>query len=556
MDGNGLVLRVVRGTGTPDSRDVRGGPVTIGSWPGATLALEGESLQPVHVVLDPERGGRWRLLALAPEGCRVNGRLVRRALVAPGDRLTVGPYDIELDARGARMAPPAELPLRVRVFWGDAPLDARVLAPGTPLDVGRGAGVELPPSLLAPGAHRDVHRWVVATCLDGRWHVALDTPLRALDARHGQPLLTAAPRTDGPPAAAGCGPSLAWAPLAGADRVRMEAGGFALELERCRVASPERRPVQPWWTSREGQGSIVVALIALFFVGILRIPTVAPFEPAPLSGPVREVLTQFRPPAKTLRELERERLERARADNRDGASAKARGEEGRAGRPDAPARPARRAGPLSDEEIVRRQALLRALEASGRATAQLLSGGALAAAGAVGNLRGPQVGDASGMLGLGLRGDGAGGGGAAADTVGTGPVGTRGGAGFDAGAGRLRGTGPSDLTMDEPERVEGGLDREVIRRVILSHRAQIRYCYEKGLSAKPDLAGKVVSEFVIGADGRVTTARTASRTLEESEVPSCIESKIRTWTFPPPKGGGVVVVTYPFLFKPSGPGGT
>jgi hypothetical protein len=31
-------------------------------------------------------------------------------------------------------------------------------------------------------------------------------------------------------------------------------------------------------------------------------------------------------------------------------------------------------------------------------------------------------------------------------------------------------------------------------------------------------------------------------------------SKVKTWTFPKPKGDGVVIVTYPFLFKPAGQG--
>jgi hypothetical protein len=40
--------------------------------------------------------------------------------------------------------------------------------------------------------------------------------------------------------------------------------------------------------------------------------------------------------------------------------------------------------------------------------------------------------------------------------------------------------------------------------------------------------------------------------LNNAEVERCITSKIRTWVFPTPKGGGVVIVKYPFIFKTTG----
>ena len=37
-----------------------------------------------------------------------------------------------------------------------------------------------------------------------------------------------------------------------------------------------------------------------------------------------------------------------------------------------------------------------------------------------------------------------------------------------------------------------------------------------------------------------------------AEVERCIGAKIRTWKFPKPKGGGIVIVRYPFVFKRTG----
>jgi hypothetical protein len=41
-------------------------------------------------------------------------------------------------------------------------------------------------------------------------------------------------------------------------------------------------------------------------------------------------------------------------------------------------------------------------------------------------------------------------------------------------------------------------------------------------------------------------------TLNEPRLSECIRVRVRGWKFPSPKGGGNVIVTYPFLFKPSG----
>jgi hypothetical protein len=37
-----------------------------------------------------------------------------------------------------------------------------------------------------------------------------------------------------------------------------------------------------------------------------------------------------------------------------------------------------------------------------------------------------------------------------------------------------------------------------------------------------------------------------------AELESCVAGRVRTWQFPKPKGGGVVIVTYPFIFAQSG----
>jgi len=103
--------------------------------------------------------------------------------------------------------------------------------------------------------------------------------------------------------------------------------------------------------------------------------------------------------------------------------------------------------------------------------------------------------------------------------------------------------------LEEETEVEGGLDRDVIARVIQSQLGQIRYCYERQLSANPDLYGKVLVKFTIGGTGNVVAQMVGNTSLNNAMVEGCILRRIAGWQFPQPKGGTNVLVTYPFLFK-------
>jgi outer membrane biosynthesis protein TonB len=110
------------------------------------------------------------------------------------------------------------------------------------------------------------------------------------------------------------------------------------------------------------------------------------------------------------------------------------------------------------------------------------------------------------------------------------------------------GTGGVGLLEDEGE-ITGGLDREVIAQYIKSKLGEILYCYERQLSANPDLYGKVAVKFSIGGNGAVETQRIGDTTLRNAMVEGCILQKVSKWKFPTPDGGTKVLVTYPFLFK-------
>ncbi|MBX7117206.1 MAG: AgmX/PglI C-terminal domain-containing protein [Myxococcaceae bacterium] len=98
--------------------------------------------------------------------------------------------------------------------------------------------------------------------------------------------------------------------------------------------------------------------------------------------------------------------------------------------------------------------------------------------------------------------------------------------------------------------VEGGLDKGAIRSVIKAGVPSIRQCYETSLLQQSKLGeGKVELKLVISASGRVSKAVVNTSTLADPPTEQCMVSVASTWEFPKPKGGGVVIVKYPFVFK-------
>jgi len=98
----------------------------------------------------------------------------------------------------------------------------------------------------------------------------------------------------------------------------------------------------------------------------------------------------------------------------------------------------------------------------------------------------------------------------------------------------------------------GWLNKEEIRQVITEHIDEIRYCYDRELTNSPNLAGKMTVKFTITASGSVSSSDVAQPSALNSALEECVAARVRTWTFPKPSGGGVVLVTYPFTFKPFG----
>lgn len=105
-----------------------------------------------------------------------------------------------------------------------------------------------------------------------------------------------------------------------------------------------------------------------------------------------------------------------------------------------------------------------------------------------------------------------------------------------------------------PVSVQGSLAPELIRQVVRAGAHDVRACYDKALSSAPALRGTATLRWVIAADGGVSSCETKSSDLHSAELEGCMCQAVKTWTFAKPRGGGVVVVNYPFVLQAPAPG--
>ncbi|MEC8276517.1 MAG: AgmX/PglI C-terminal domain-containing protein, partial [Myxococcota bacterium] len=171
--------------------------------------------------------------------------------------------------------------------------------------------------------------------------------------------------------------------------------------------------------------------------------------------------------------------------------------------------------------------------------------------GGVGGLLGAK-GVQMGAGGLGSRGSGLGGGGTANGLGGMGNKGSgRGSSGYGSGAGSYGKKSSRGLSkIGGQPIIMGALDKSLIDAVIKRNMNQIRYCYQRELTKNPSLGGKIVVKFTIAKDGSVSKANIKSSSMGNKKVESCIAGRFMQFKFPEPKGGGIVIVSYPFIFAP------
>jgi hypothetical protein len=337
-------------------------------------------------------------------------------------------------------------------------------------------------------------------------------------------------------------------------KVELTIGYFVLEIAP--VSRSRAIPVPPFFDALWANTALVTGFLFLSFMALVVL------SPEGLDSDEDDLFTN--PNAFQMVILKPEKKEKnSFLDNlkkKSGESSpKAKGGEGQMGKKKAKKsnnRAATKAKKPSNEAVVaaKLKALFGTDGSSGIAAMFNANTGGGELQNALGNITGNQVGEAFGTGGLGLRGAGPGGGGTGTGSIGIGGVGTRGRGsgegGYGASGGGLGKKTERGVSISRGNPViMGSLDKEIIRRIVREHASQIRYCYEKELVRSPGLSGKVTMRWVINAEGAVTQSKAAASSLRNKSVEGCLAQKIRTWRFPKPKGGGIVIVNYPFVFK-------
>jgi hypothetical protein len=107
------------------------------------------------------------------------------------------------------------------------------------------------------------------------------------------------------------------------------------------------------------------------------------------------------------------------------------------------------------------------------------------------------------------------------------------------------------ITVGDAAGTLGARTADEIARVVKSRAGVFRACYQKELNRSPDLDGKVVVEFAIGADGKVVSSTIASgTTLTNEQVQVCLRAQIQRLVFA--AADNPSTVRFPFVFSRGG----
>jgi hypothetical protein len=141
------------------------------------------------------------------------------------------------------------------------------------------------------------------------------------------------------------------------------------------------------------------------------------------------------------------------------------------------------------------------------------------------------------------------------------PAGRADAAGTAGSGGTGGGTGAGAFGDAPPFADAGAIDRDYVQsRIHDDFLPMAGKCYEAALVGQPKLAGRLAVKFVIVGDestgGIVDAAELdEASTLQDPKLVECMLETMKSMTFKPPKKGGWVSVTYPFVMSPDGDDG-
>lgn len=573
-----------------DICDVERDVVKVGSLASSHLELDGPGVSRVHAVIERSDDGAYHVIDLGSgEGTHVDGEEVTKCAVESGDEVVFGDTRVRLEFVDGDRRDDAEPSAGADVDRGEPllaeydgesggeTLEVAHLWSGdiqsvTTFDEGRtvtlggdeGADFQVGEDLVS-GNRRSLVEWI-----DGRYHLVVCEGLRGYVRRGGSERTLRELKQSGGAHPHPTRPNAHIVPLDPYTSARVELGDNNFLIHFAKMPADvgssvgvDRDPV-PY------QATSAVAHVAFLLLCMSLPGTVATLQADQYTAEDRYV-DLMRTPEQQTSEEEPEWMENSGGEE---TGSRREGKEGKAGSEEAEERDRKMAveGPPDqeettikkrDEKVAMEAGLMKSFDENEIASkwgssAQSIGDDAVTASG---NLEGDRQGSAWGTRGLGLEDSGRGGGGTISDSgVGLGTIGGDIGGDGPPGEGLVDAKEPDlgEAGENEPEvyspppEVTGALDRETVRKVVRQHRREMKYCYEKELQKNPSLQGQVTVEFTISGNGEVMAAIVTESTLGTAAVEQCMQQKIRNWTFPNPKRGKMVKVTYPFNFSRGG----
>ncbi len=445
-------------------------------------------------------------------------------------------------------------PLRVVLVWRGEPLEERVFAEPQPITIGSGKTdtFTVPESHLGDGfplfspSGAGGYVLSLAEGMGGRLTIGGDQVEVGQFLREGRGVPTGSARQQ--PLA-----TSDWGIVSLDDRNEV---AFFFQFQSTRVHIPQNLQLIDRFL---GQG---LALSAIVHIALLIIAFILwekedslDVDPPPTTAIAKLILE---PPAEPVPEEKKPKAE-GRKVREDDASKKAAGKEGKIGNQDAKLeKTVIPKGPKDQiAQKVSSMGLLGALKGqqgkTPNALKMLLSDTPDATlTTAMAGVKGASLQIGRGSGGMGFKGDGPGGGGTGkGQLLGVGDLAVGGGGtgarATGSGGGRVAKELKVAVTAGTAD-TSGGLSKEQILKVVLSHQAAIQFCYEKELQRFPHLAGKIVLDWKVDLDGRVVSTKVGSSSMNNQAVEGCMARQVKAWQFPKPHGV-VALVSFPFFFK-------
>lgn len=108
-----------------------------------------------------------------------------------------------------------------------------------------------------------------------------------------------------------------------------------------------------------------------------------------------------------------------------------------------------------------------------------------------------------------------------------------------------------DADADDAD-AEEPLTQAVFEEQVQGYMDDVVDCYSEASADNAELAGQVVVNFTIGADGSVESAVIdEGSSLNDETMNTCLQGKFSGWTFAKPASGEPTVLVFPFNLAPA-----